>query len=333
MDEWLEHFGRHARLQKLTVNQYCDAFTFHVTGVAETWFFTLPQTTKTDWAKLREACQQGFAVSQHGRWRQKRDLYLLRQQPGQSVANYTSDILKASRGLDMSQPQLLRLVLGGLHTTVVPFVEQSQPKSIEQLLQSPAARNGMTAPLDQSDQCVNVSALSENRITREDRRVQADWRQSQAASRSDKHDTWHNADQGADNDRNDCHSDGQWRTSRDDARERENARYSHQTRGHYDNRESDAGEWYERDMADNTRRGRRGYYDTRPRNRDNRTRDPCEKCGRWCERGRFCPALNKRCHGCHQLNHFVKLYQARTRTGRTGNSICYLTKRYTHKAL
>ena len=76
--------------------------------------------------------------------------------------------------------------------------------------------------------------------------------------------------------------------------------------GHHDNWESNAHECYERDMADNTRRGgTRGYYDTIPRNRDNRNRDPCEKCGRLCEGGRFCFALNKRCHGCHQLNHFV----------------------------
>ena len=59
VDEWLEHFERHARLQQLAVTQYCDAF--HVTGVAETWFFTLPKTTSTDWVKLREACQQRFA--------------------------------------------------------------------------------------------------------------------------------------------------------------------------------------------------------------------------------------------------------------------------------
>ena len=58
VDEWLEHFERHARLQQLTVSQYCDAFAFHVTGVAETWFFTLPNSTKTNWAKLREVCQQ-----------------------------------------------------------------------------------------------------------------------------------------------------------------------------------------------------------------------------------------------------------------------------------
>ena len=62
VDEWLEHFERHARLQQLAVTQYCDAFAFHVTGVAETWFFTLPKTTKTDWVKWREACQQRFAV-------------------------------------------------------------------------------------------------------------------------------------------------------------------------------------------------------------------------------------------------------------------------------
>ena len=299
VDEWLEHFERHARLQQLTVSQYCDAFAFHVTGVAETWFFTLPNSTKTNWAKLREVCQQRFAVSQHGRWRQERDLYLLKQQPGQSVANYTADILKASRGFDMSQAQLLRLVLGGLHPTVVPFVEQSQPESVDELLQCPAARNGMKAPIDPNDEFVTVSSLSNNRITREDRRGQADWRQAQA-SREDRH---QDRQSGDDNGRRDY-------GSRHDAREWDDAKYSQQTGGNYANRESGAAERYERDVSANTQRGgRRMYYDTRRRKgdsrRDDRTRDPCENCGRWCERDRYCPALNKRCFGCHQLDHFV----------------------------
>ena len=148
VETWLDHFKRHATLQQLTVNQYFDAVAFHITAVAETWIFTLPKSTKTNWVKLLEVCRQRFAVSQHGRWRHERDLYLLRQQPGQGVANYTADILKASRGFDMSQAQLLSLVLEGLHPTVVPFVEQSQPESVDELLQCSAARNGMKAPID-----------------------------------------------------------------------------------------------------------------------------------------------------------------------------------------
>ena len=98
--------------------------------------------------------------------------------------------------------------------------------------------------------------------------------------------------------------------SRHDAREWDDAKYSQQTGGNYANRESGAAERYDRDVSANTQRGgRRMYYDTRRRKgdsrRDDRTRDPCENCGRWCERDRYCPALNKRCFRCHQLDHFV----------------------------
>ena len=42
VEMWLQKFERHARLQYLHAENYVDAFAFHVTGVAETWFLTLP---------------------------------------------------------------------------------------------------------------------------------------------------------------------------------------------------------------------------------------------------------------------------------------------------
>ena len=143
---WLANFERYARLQNLVGNQCADAFAFHVSGIAETWYATLPDSLQTEWPALKEACRQRFAISQHGRWRQERDLYTLRQQPGQDVASFTAVVLKAARGLEMTQAQLVRLVLGGLHTTVTPFVEITQPTTVDELLQCPAARNGMSAP-------------------------------------------------------------------------------------------------------------------------------------------------------------------------------------------
>ena len=148
---WLANFERYARLQNLVGNQCADAFAFHVSGIAETWYDTLPASLQTEWPALKEACRQRFAISQHGRWRQERDLYTLRQQPGQDVASFTAVVLKAARGLEMTQAQLVRLVLGGLHATVTPFVEITQPTTVEELLRCPASRNGMAAPAIERD--------------------------------------------------------------------------------------------------------------------------------------------------------------------------------------
>ena len=148
---WLANFERYARLQNLVGNQCADAFAFHVSGIAETWYATLPASLQTEWPALKEACRQRFAISQHGRWRQERDLYTLRQQPGQDVASFTAVVLKAARGLEMTQAQLVRLVLGSLHTTVTPFVEITQPTTVDELLWCPATRNGMAAPAIERD--------------------------------------------------------------------------------------------------------------------------------------------------------------------------------------
>ena len=143
---WLANFERYARLQNLVENQCADAFAFHVSGIAETWYATLPASLQTEWPELKEAWRQRFAISQHGRWRQERDLYTLRQQPGQDVVSFTAVVLKAARGLEMTQAQLVRLVLGGLPATVTPFVEITQPTTVDELLRCPAAINGMSAP-------------------------------------------------------------------------------------------------------------------------------------------------------------------------------------------
>ena len=148
---WLANFERYARLQNLVGNQCADAFAFHVSGIAETWYATLPASLQTEWPALKEACRQRFAISQHGRWRQERDLYTLRQQPGQDVMSFTAVVLKAARGLEMTQSQLVRLVLGGLHATVTPFVEITQPMTVDELIRCPAARNGMSAPSIERD--------------------------------------------------------------------------------------------------------------------------------------------------------------------------------------
>ena len=59
--------------------------------------------------------------------------------------------MKAARGLEMTQSQLVMLVLGGLHATVTPFVEITQPTTVDELLRCPAARNGKSAPSIERD--------------------------------------------------------------------------------------------------------------------------------------------------------------------------------------
>ena len=162
VEMWLQKFKRHARLQYLHTENYVDAFAFHVTGVAETWFLTLPASQQASWEGLRAACRERFARSQHGRWRQERDLYSMKQQPGQNVASFAADVLQAARGVEMTEAQLVRLVLGGLHEKVTPIVEMSQPETVEDLLRCPVAANGMTAPYVAMER--NVMAYTKHNI-------------------------------------------------------------------------------------------------------------------------------------------------------------------------
>ena len=99
-DSWLEQYERYryARLQNMTDKQKADAFAFHVSGLALTWHQSLEEEVKNDWPILRAHFLQRFRVSQQALWRQERDLYKRRQQPGQSIAEFTAVILNAARG-------------------------------------------------------------------------------------------------------------------------------------------------------------------------------------------------------------------------------------------
>lgn len=165
-ENWMKQFERYARLQQLTIDQYADAFAFHVKGIALTWYDTLPDHTKLDWLLLKEAFHTRFELSQQSRWRQERELYTLKQQPGQTVASFAADVLKAAGGLQLSEAQKVRVILGGLHSTVTPFVEQSCPQSVDDILKCPAAVNGMTPATHASteEQIASVASLIEHRL-------------------------------------------------------------------------------------------------------------------------------------------------------------------------
>ena len=105
----------------------------------------------------------------------------------------------------------------------------------------------------------NVSSLSDNRLTREDRRV------SRTGDNHRLH-TVINTTIGRAPIRK-ARLPIRWsvETVMGRSRDWDHARYSQQTGGNYANRESEATEPYERDMSANTQHGRLVYYDTRPR--------------------------------------------------------------------
>ena len=82
--------------------------------------------------------------------------------------DFTAIILNAARGLQLTDMQKVRLILGGLHETVAPFMEQSQPQSIQVLLQCPAAWSTMTAPakaeIKTHQQIATVASAIQERI-------------------------------------------------------------------------------------------------------------------------------------------------------------------------
>ena len=299
-ENWMKQFERYARLQQLTEAQYADAFAFHVKGIALTWYDTLPDDIKLDWLALKDAFHTRFELSQQSRWRQERELYTLKQQLGQTVASFTADVLKAAGGLQLSEAQKVRVILGGLHSTVTPFVEQSCPQSVDDILKCPAGVNGMTPATHASteEQIASVASLIEHRLLGQLTSVDA--AHPKGSLRGEREDR--SSERGRDHPERDY---GATRSSWD----RPERDYG-PTGSSWDRPERDYGptgsSWDrpERDYGptgskwDNTGRGRTTQQ--RPQRQPN-----CAYCGRWCAGNENCPAYVKRCYGCQQIGHFV----------------------------
>ena len=60
----------------------------------------------------------------------------------------------------------MRVILGGFHSTVTPFGEQSRPQTVDEVLRCPSAVNGMTAPkaLVSDEQIATVASIIEQRL-------------------------------------------------------------------------------------------------------------------------------------------------------------------------
>ena len=234
-----------------------------------------------NWIVLKAACRECFARSQHGRWRQERDLYTLRQQPRQTVASFTANMMKAACGLEMSQAQIVRVVLRGLHPTVTPFVEQLQPATVDELLRCPAAINGMSAPMKPTEQITSVASFIEKRLVERMNDVMA-------------------------------YATHDGRPMGQRAAERNGS--CHMTRvGDY-GPGSQGQQSYGGLPAHQHSPAERGYsyWENRPAARRNQGQqhygyrnDRCPQCGRWCAGDRNCPVYLKSCFGCQQVGHFV----------------------------
>ena len=72
-----------------------------------------------------------------------------------------------ARRLQLTEMQKVCIIMGGLHASVSPFVEQSQPQTIQELLQCPAALSAMAAPARadvSQNQIATVAPAIEERI-------------------------------------------------------------------------------------------------------------------------------------------------------------------------
>jgi hypothetical protein len=212
----------------------------------------------------------------------------MQQQPGQDVASFAADVLKAARGLEMTQAQLVRLVLGCLHAKVTPFVEMSQPQTVEELLCCPAAAKGMTAPAMERDVMACTTHSIELTGHGSDRAEQVTTRDGEYAPGQLGRQRY-GGSAGYEGDRAEREAprviarDGGYGSGR-----RGQQQFIPEERGYYG-----------RDLRSAARM-------TRDRGQGRNYRDErCAHCGRWCEGDRNCPAFGKRCYGCQQIGHFM----------------------------
>ncbi len=101
-------------------------------------------------AHLKDAFQAAFKTKDSTKWSKERALCKLEQQPSQTVLQYITSVRSAAQGLDLTDDQTIRLIIGGLHPNIRTYVLQQNPTTMAELLAT-ASTAGCTIPAIKTD--------------------------------------------------------------------------------------------------------------------------------------------------------------------------------------
>jgi len=127
--EFLEQFCYFADFHNWDEKQRLSAFAISLTGLARTWLFTLDKKYST-FTELANLFKERF-ISKSDDWILRQELNSRKQLMQESVAEYSSDILKRCQRLNIPKQEQLHFFIQGLLPDIRDYVILSQPTSID----------------------------------------------------------------------------------------------------------------------------------------------------------------------------------------------------------
>ena len=141
VEDFLDDFDRHVRATGLAKDQdKLDCLVSNLSGPVRAWFRYQPQATQQSYKELRAAMTDAFKTTEQAKHLARSALFQMRQGPLQSVSEYVHAVQLKARGLDMSEKDLVSIVLNGIDPSIRQYIVMDRPTKIQDILKSPAAQ-------------------------------------------------------------------------------------------------------------------------------------------------------------------------------------------------
>jgi hypothetical protein len=131
---WLASLGNYSDYKELTDEKKLALFKLRLGDTARDWLIALPDAQKDTFAHLSAAFIARFQPQEIEKYKFARDLFNQKQQTGQSVDAYITDLKTKAAIVGLDAKSLLYVAISGLRSDLVTYVVQRSPATLDELL-------------------------------------------------------------------------------------------------------------------------------------------------------------------------------------------------------
>lgn len=125
--KWLRKFERYAQASGVAGNDRCNVFGLLLTGMAETWFNSLPDATRANYQQLEQAFRAQFVDVPAASIQRKIQVVTRTQFLGETVDSYFTDARSKFEGQNLPVDFEVALLINGLRQDIRSVVMQQGP--------------------------------------------------------------------------------------------------------------------------------------------------------------------------------------------------------------
>lgn len=133
--DFLQDFDRYVvETGKSTPGDKLNCLISHLSGEARLWYRTQSDTT---FATVKAGLEERFGVTTPQKHAIKTKIYGSKQQPGESFRSFVGRLQQMARNIDMGEPELVPIVLGGARAELRAHLAMARPATIKDILKLP----------------------------------------------------------------------------------------------------------------------------------------------------------------------------------------------------